>query len=53
MDHLKINNYLQGNGTDWILWHKNSSGASYMGGVKFEQQKYLKKIAKNTWSIIK
>ena len=33
MDHLKIMNYLQGNGTDWILWHKNPPGASYLGGV--------------------
>ena len=33
MDHLKIKNYLQGNGTDWILWHKNPPGASRMGGV--------------------
>ena len=33
MDHLKIKNYLQGNGTDWILWHKNPSGASHMGGI--------------------
>ena len=33
MDHLKIKNYLQGNGADWILWHKNPPGASHMGGV--------------------
>ena len=33
IDHLKIKNYLQGNGTDWILWHKNPPGATYMGGV--------------------
>ena len=33
MDHQKIKNYLQGNSTDWILWHKNPPGASHMGGV--------------------
>ena len=33
MDHLKINNYLQGNGTDWILWHKNPTGALPRGTV--------------------
>ena len=33
MNHLKIKNYLQGNDTDWILWHKNPPGASHMGGV--------------------
>ena len=33
MDHLKIKNYLQGNGADWILWHKNLPGASHMGGA--------------------
>ena len=33
MDHLKIKNYSQGNGTDSILWHKNPPGASHMGGV--------------------
>ena len=32
MGHLKIKNYLQGNGTDWILWHKNPPGA-HMGRV--------------------
>ena len=30
IDHLKVKNYLQGNGTDWILWHKNPPGASRM-----------------------
>ena len=33
IDHLKVKNYLQGNGTDWILWHKNPPGASRMWGV--------------------
>ena len=31
MDYLKVKNHLQGNGTDWILWHKNPPGASHMG----------------------
>ena len=33
MHNLKIKNYLQGNGTDWILWHENPPSASHMGGV--------------------
>ena len=33
MHNLKIKNYLQGNGTDWILWHENPPRASHMGGV--------------------
>ena len=33
MDHLEIKNYLQGSGTDWILWSKNPPRASHMGGV--------------------
>ena len=33
MDHLKIKNYLQGNSTNWILWHKNPPNASHMEGV--------------------
>ena len=37
MDHQKIKNYLQGNSTDWILWHKNPPGASHMGGVQERQ----------------
>ena len=41
MDHLKIKNYLQGNGTDWILCHKNPPGASQWevcGNAKFKEQ---------------
>ena len=33
MDHTKISNFLQGNGTDWLVWIKNTPTASHMGGV--------------------
>ena len=33
MDHTKISNLLQDNGTDWLVWIKNTPTASHMGGV--------------------
>ena len=33
MDHTKISNFLQDNGTDWLVWIKNTPTASHMGGV--------------------
>ena len=33
MDHFKVKNYLQRNGTDWTLPYKNPPGASHMGGM--------------------
>ena len=45
MDHQKIKNYLQGNSTDWILWHKNPPLEHHIqvcthtcGNAKFKQQ---------------
>ena len=41
MNHQKVKNYLQGNGTNWILWYKKLPGPSYIENVwntKFEQQ---------------
>ena len=49
MDHLKVKNYLQRNGTDWTLWCKNPPGASHMGGMrKHQTPRCLGRIAKNT-----
>ena len=56
MDHLKIKNFLLGNGNDWILWHKNPPGTSHIGVVwecQENSKRYLRRIAKNTWSVIK
>ena len=33
MDHIKIGNFLKGNGGEWILWKRNPPLASNMGGV--------------------
>ena len=33
MDHTKISNFLQDNGTDWLVSIKNTQTASHMGGV--------------------
>ena len=33
MDHKKIEHFLQDNGTDWLIWNKNTPTASHMGGV--------------------
>ena len=33
MNHQKVKNYVQGNGTNWILWYKKLPGASYIGNV--------------------
>ena len=45
MDHQKFKNYLQGNSTDWILWHKNPPLEHHIqvcthtcGNAKFKQQ---------------
>ena len=33
VDHKKIEEYLQNQGTDWVKWNKNPPAASHMGGV--------------------
>ena len=33
MNQEQIRDYLLQNGTDWITWYKNPSGATLMGGV--------------------
>ena len=40
MDHTKISNFLQDNGTYWLVWIKNTPTASHMGGVWERQIRY-------------
>ena len=33
MDHIKIENFLKGNGGEWMIWKRNPPLSSNMGGV--------------------
>ena len=44
MDHTKIQEYLAGEGCDWIVWEKNPPEASHMGGVWERQIRSVRTI---------
>ena len=44
MDHTKISNFLQDNGTDWLIWIKNTPTASHMGRVWGQQIRSARNI---------
>ena len=44
MDHTKISNFLHGNGTDWLVWIKNTPTARHMSGVWEQQIRSARKI---------
>ena len=43
MDHTKVKNFLQDNGTDWLVMIKKSPTASHMGGVWEQKNMICKK----------
>ena len=44
MSQKQIREYLLQNGTDWIIWHKNPTGASHMGEVWNSQIRSVRSI---------
>ncbi|XP_066911620.1 uncharacterized protein [Clytia hemisphaerica] len=54
LDHERINDFLQGNGGEWLHWKKNPPKASHMGGV-WERQirkhwRRVQHIANEFWT---
>ena len=44
MYHNKIKSFLQNHGSDWIVWHRNPSATSHMGGIWERQTRSARQI---------